>query len=273
MDPRVPRRLIVIRAGELLRQAIHAGLVSGGEQERVRFLLEGFVRGISANRAVVEINFVSPRVGEAFGHVLQHDPVPDDPVRGHTSGPAKDVRVLAQGVEGDQPAHARTHHKRVGLRGQGAVSGVHKGLEFFHQETEIVIGEERSRLLDELCDGDRVGEVRGFLRHKFCPAFGRMTPHRHDDGLPHGVVGDETGHHLIHAPRDFVGRGFGVEDVLPVVHVKHGVAAVPSSLVTGREPDFDLARINKLGGEGRVKVDGHLCVVRAWKFRHKGSAD
>ena len=54
-----------------------------------------------------------------------------------------------------------------------------------------------------------------------------------------------------------MGGGFGVEDVLPIVHVEDGVMAVGVGVIAGREPDFDLAGVNVLGGEGGVDLDGH----------------
>ena len=67
--------------------------------------------------------------------------------------------------------------------------------------------------------------------------------HAHDDERLDPAFGDEHVGHLAEPPVLAAHEGrLGIEQVLPVVHVEHGIAAAGLVVVAGRQVDDHIAR-------------------------------
>ena len=186
------------------------------------------------------------------------------------AGAAEDLRMFHHGIEGDQSTHARAHDHSVVARRAGAVSAVDEGLQLFHQKSEIAVGQwvaavEGQQIRPDVPrqGADHVG------RHVFAQAQRGVVNADHDRH-PDLAPGTQPADMFIHAPFDSIAGPRIVEQVLAVVHVEdrpiHGVF-----LITGREPDGDVAR--PYMGRGHLRVFDKSAGGRNLGPRRQGPAE
>ena len=130
--------------------------------------------------------------------------------------------------EGDQPAHGRTHGGGMLPFRPGAVAAVDQRFEGAGQEGHISPPQ------------GGVGIFQGTV--------GGVIDAHHDQRLD--LTGaDQAVSHFIDPPVVPESGGLRIDDVLPVVHIEHRVAALERGLIIRGQPDDDVPGFKPVAGE------------------------
>ena len=163
--------------------------------------------------------------------------------RAEYSETTKDVGMLKAEIEGDEAAEGGTTKCGVVVFGQGAIGGVYEGLDLLHEDPAV-------SMAFSACAASVAG--RGVFGHAAETGIGDAYQ---DDGLDLPSQGKAVGGGvgLPCAPGD-VGKA-RVEEVLAVVKVEDGKAAIPVGVILGRQVNGNGA-LRRLGQKLRVEEPG-----------------
>mmetsp|Transcript_23214 Transcript_23214/g.54923 ORF Transcript_23214/g.54923 Transcript_23214/m.54923 type:complete len:319 (-) Transcript_23214:703-1659(-) len=231
--------------------------------------VRGLIERVQPVVAAVGVDAVGGRVGQVAhqivhcgqrqGRVARALAAPGrwlaDPVRRQARRRAKHLRVFAQRVQRDQPAHAGADDGRALRAGHGGVAPVDHGLELLDDEAQVVV---RAHPAEAGLLG--VFAPRGLVRQRQEPlrlVLGKTrlarVPDADDEGVRNAAGPHQPGDGAVHVPGLLRPVEAAVEQVLAVVHIEHVVAA--RGRVALGQPDVDMPGCQPTAGQVRQPLD------------------
>jgi hypothetical protein len=189
--------------------------------------------------AGIQPDFGSGAVDGVIADHAENDAVAPPDGRREDSQFSEDFRVAQTYVERYQTAEGRSPQTRALGRVDGAVVGVDERLNFFDEHGGIEAGFAAVTAV-------RIGGGRVFVdAMRTC-----VVDANHDERLD-GAFADHALCNLVGMPLLAAIGGFGIEEILAIVEIKHGIAARGIACVVGRKIDDDVP----IGGEmARMEV-------------------